>query len=105
MIQVQVNTDRESTAQEVSAPEIEAGIAASLARFSRRITRVEVHLSDQNSHKGGKNDKRCLVEARLAGLDPIGVTHQADTWALAVSGAMDKLERSVEKRLGRAERR
>jgi hypothetical protein len=104
-MQVQVNTDRDTTAQDVSATEIEAGIEASLARFARRITRVEVHLSDENSHKGGKDDKRCLMEARPAGLDPIVVTHRAGTWSLAVSGATAKLQRSLEKKLGRVDAR
>lgn len=29
------------------------------------ITRIEVHFGDENGEKFGKNDKRCLLEARL----------------------------------------
>jgi hypothetical protein len=104
-MQVQVNTDRNTTAQDVPPSEVEAAVEAALARFSHRVTRVEVHLSDQNSHKAGRNDKRCMMEARLAGLDPIAVTHQADTWSLAIAGATEKFERAIEKKLGRLDSR
>lgn len=34
------------------------------------ISRVEVHLSDEDGKKGGQNDKRCMMEARLDGRQP-----------------------------------
>ena len=36
-------------------------------RFSAHITRVEVHLGDENAGKRGSDDKRCMMEARLEG--------------------------------------
>ena len=46
---------------------VEAVVRGALDRFSEQITRVEVHLSDENSDKKfGTDDKRCLLEARLA---------------------------------------
>lgn len=101
IMQVQVNADRGLTAQDVPSADVRAAIETAVARFSHRITRVEVHLSDQNSHKRGRNDKRCVIEARLAGLDPVAVTHEADTSRLAIDGAVGKLERSLEKIVGR----
>jgi ribosome-associated translation inhibitor RaiA len=62
---------------------------------------VEVHLSDINRHKGGDDDKRCLMEARLAGLQPITVKHHAGTIQEAIDGAADKLKKTVESTLGR----
>jgi ribosome-associated translation inhibitor RaiA len=100
-MQVQVNTDRSLSVEDVPAADVQSAIETAVARFSHRITRVEVHLSDQNSHKRGRNDKRCVIEARLAGLDPVAVTHEADTSSLAIDGAVEKLERSLDSRLGR----
>ncbi|MEO7192257.1 MAG: HPF/RaiA family ribosome-associated protein [Vicinamibacterales bacterium] len=73
-----------------------------LARFGERITRVEVHFTDENSSaKSNDFDKRCAIEARLAGLPPIAVTHQAAGVEQALAGALDKLTRSVDRALGR----
>ena len=69
--------------------------------FSDRVTRVEVHLSDVNSDKGGQDDKRCMMEVRLEGRQPTAVTHEATTLEQAVAGAVGKLKRSVEHTLDR----
>lgn len=71
--------------------------------FSRfdQITRLEVHLSDENGGKDGGDDKRCLLEARLKGLKPIVVTHHAETIDIAVSGAADKLKKTLDSTIGK----
>ncbi len=97
---VQVNTDNHIEGREALATRVEAVVQESLRRFSDQITRVEVHLSDENSHKGG-DDKRCMMEARLEGRRPTAVTHQAATLDQAIDGAADKLQRSIESTLGR----
>lgn len=72
-----------------------------LARFAEDVTRVEVHLSDENHAAAGEKDKRCLIEARLAHLQPIAVTHHAATVDDAFRGATDKLKRALDSALGR----
>ena len=62
-----------------------------------QITRVEVHFSDENGGKGGANDKRCVMEARLAGRKPIAVTDQADTFDEVIDGAAEKLKHALKK--------
>jgi hypothetical protein len=42
-----------------------------------------------------------MMEARLEGLQPIAVTHDAGDVELAMRGAADKLKRSIESTLGR----
>jgi ribosome-associated translation inhibitor RaiA len=64
--------------------------------MSDHVTRVEVHLTDERGPKSGKNDKRCMMEARLEGRQPIAVTDEASTLDLAVNGAADKLVRLIE---------
>ena len=98
---VQINTDRNVEGSLDLESEIRAVVRAALERFADRVTRVEVHLNDVNSHKGGQNDKRCVIEARLAGLAPIAVSHNADSVPLAIAGAADKLVRSLDSTLGR----
>jgi len=98
---VQVNRDRNIEGSAALAERVAATLREALDRFSNRITRIEVHLSDHNSAKGGANDKRCVLEARLAGLKPIAVSHEAPTIWQAVDGATRQLERSLDSTLGR----
>jgi hypothetical protein len=100
-MQVQVNTDNHIHGHEDVVILTQTSVEGAVGRFRDRITRVEAHLSDTNSHKTKGDDIRCVLEARLAGLQPIAVSHQAPTIELAVSGAAEKLERSVENVLGR----
>ena len=76
-------------------------IVEELDRYQSHITRIEVHLSDENGKKEGMNDIQCLLEARLKGRKPIAVSDQADTVEQAISGTIDKLKNSLETILGR----
>jgi ribosomal subunit interface protein len=100
-MQIQINTDSNIEGREKLAAHVKGVVESALSRFSDRITRVEVHLSDENSHKSGQDDKRCMMEARLEGRQPTAVTHQAATLDQAVDGAADKLKRSLESTLER----
>ncbi len=100
-MQVQVRTDNHIKADESLLRRVEAGVDASLGRFGDRITRVEVHLNDVNGPKAIGDDKRCLMEARLAGHQPIIVSHQAPTLDEAIDGAAEKLERLLDSTLER----
>lgn len=101
IMQIQVNTDNHITGREDVVRLVQSCVESAVGRFADRITRVEAHLSDANSHKSGGDHKRCLLEARLAGLQPLAVSHQATTIELAVTEAAGKLQRSVESTLGR----
>jgi ribosome-associated translation inhibitor RaiA len=100
-MQIQINSDNHIVGSPELAGRVQALVRDALERFSDRITRVEVHLNDLNSVKGGNNDKRCLMEARLSGLQPISVNHEAGSLDLAIDGAMEKLGRAIENRLGK----
>jgi ribosome-associated translation inhibitor RaiA len=105
-MQIQVNTDRNIEGDSSLVEHVEAVIGRVFDRFSSQITRIEVHLGDENSsHKGGVRDKRCVLEARLAHLQPIAVSHEASTVELALDGAVAQLKRSLESRLGRLRKR
>lgn len=105
-MQIQINTDSNIEGDAELVQQIKAVVRNGLDRFSERITRVEVHLSDQDSDKrSGTEDKRCLMEARLAGLQPIAVSDRAATLERAVDGAVEKLTRSLDSELGRKGKR
>ena len=98
---IQVNTDKNIKGSEELRALITTLISEELSRFSHLITRVEVHLSDEDGHKDGLNDKRCLLEARVEGRQPVAVTNYANTHEQAVIGAIDKLQTSIDTILGR----
>ena len=100
-MQIQINTDRNIEGHEALTAHVSGIVENALSQISDHITRVEVHLSDESSHKNSLNDKRCVMEARLEGRQPVAVTHQAATLAQAVDGAADKLARLIESTLGR----
>ena len=104
MIQVQVNTDNRVEGGGELPRYVESAVHGTLGRFADRITRVEVHLGDENSHKGGE-DKRCTMEARPAGLRPLTVSHQVATLEQAVDGAAGKLERLLDGTFGKLDDR
>lgn len=69
-----------------------------LGRFGERITRVEVHLGDENEGKPGPDDKRCMIEARPAGHDPVvAEAHHGDLYQ-AINAATHKIERVLDKK-------
>ena len=100
-MQIRLNTDHHITGSPELADRVQTLVQDTLDRYSDRITRVEVYLNDLNSIKGGSHDKRCLMEARLAGLGPVAAEHEAESVTLAIDGAMEKLERAIEHKLGK----
>lgn len=101
-MQIQVNSAENLVGGEDLSARISEELHARLDRFSRHITRLEVHLSDEDGRKSGACDKRCLIEARLEGRQPKVVSERADTLAGAFSGAAKKLQRSLETTLGKS---
>lgn len=65
-----------------------------LNRFADRITRVEVHLKDENAKKGGA-DKRCTIEVRPANRQPMAVEEGHEDLYTAITAAAHKAERAV----------
>ena len=100
-MQIQLNTDHNIDSHGGLAVYVNGVVENALSPVSDHITRVEVHLSDESSHKSTPNDKRCVMEARLEGRQPIAVTDEAATLDLAVDGAADKLARLIEHTLGK----
>ena len=104
-MQIQLNTDRNIEGHEALATHVSSVVQDALSQFSDHITRVEIHLSDENGVtkdlKSGQGDKRCMMEARLERFHPVAVTAYAASVHQAVDGAADKLARMIDSTLGR----
>ena len=104
-MQVQVHTDDNIQGGESLARWVQEETTARLARFREHITRVEVFMTDVAAGKESFNDKRCRIEARPAGRQPVTVTADADKTADAFTASIDKLIRALDTDLGRAKDR
>ena len=100
-MKIQVNTDNVIQGRQDVIALVESAVNSKLGAVSEAITRVEVHLQDQNAQKSGPDDKRCQVEARLQGRAPVSASHASDNIASAVSGAIDKLRNVLDTELGK----
>ncbi|MEZ4362421.1 MAG: HPF/RaiA family ribosome-associated protein [Kofleriaceae bacterium] len=101
-MQIQIHTDKNIDGHERFNEYVKRVVSASLDRFADRITRIEVHLSDENGAKEGKGgDKRCVMEARLEHRQPSAVTHHADSLNDAIDGAVAKLEHMLDSTVGK----
>jgi len=99
---IQVNTDNHIEGSDELTRQVEDVVEGSLGRFGEWITRVEVHLSDESSSsKSRDNDKRCVMEARPSGQQPLSVSHQGSTMDQALKGSAKKLVRLLDDTKGR----
>jgi hypothetical protein len=94
---VEVSTDTR-TAADIAT--VTAAVESGMSRYKKRLTRVEVHLSDVNGPKGGI-DSRCVLEARAPGKQPVAVTNDALTVDASVKGAVEKMGRLLDTAFGR----
>jgi len=99
---IQINSDKQVVVDAELTASVEGEINRALARFESKLTRIEVHLSDLNGSKPGTKDKRCLIEARPTGENPVTASDEADTTEQAVRGAANKMNRLLESAFGRA---
>jgi hypothetical protein len=95
-MKIQINTDNNVEGHARLETYFTAELEKALARFEDKITRLEVHLGDENSEKSGTNDKRCLIEARPEKSQPVAVTNYADTTEKAFMGALEKIKKVLE---------
>ena len=100
-MQINVFSDKHIDSDKRTQDWVTATVEVTLERHLEDLTRVEVHLSDENGGKSGPKDKRCKMEARPKGHQPILVSHDADSLTQAVEGAAQKLEHALEHLFGK----
>jgi len=95
-MQIQISTDNHTVGNEDLQRQVEDVVESKLGRYGDRITRVEVHLTDENgTHKSGDRDKR------VSGLKPITVSAEGSSLEQAFSGAGEKLTKTLKRTLGK----
>lgn len=97
-MQIEIGTDNHLAHDDQLRTLVVAAVDHGLGRFAPSLTRVIVHVADENGDKGGDADIRCTIEARPERHRPVAATHAAATVPLALAGAVRKLART----LGRA---
>lgn len=100
-LQILVNTDNHVSGAEGVTREVEQTVRSGLRRFGAQITHVEVYLTDENASKSGPGDKRCSIEARPRGADPLTASDEGSSINQAVGGALRKLQRVLDSELGK----
>lgn len=100
-MQIQFNTDKNIEGEARLEAYMSEKITKSLDRFSEWVTRIEVHLSDQNAHKSGADDMQCTLEARVKGQQPIAVTSTSDIKEKAINDAISKMKGALDTRIGK----
>ena len=98
-MQILLEAKHESVPAEFPA-KVDEIVRHALAHHAERLTRVTVYLSDQNAHKGGI-DKRCVVEARPSGMDPLSGEFEGRDLVEALKGALERLDRVLGNRFGK----
>ncbi|MBM1197838.1 HPF/RaiA family ribosome-associated protein [Pseudomonas weihenstephanensis] len=100
-MQIQVHCDKHIKNDVRLEEWVDTTVKDRLDLFEEDITRVDVFLSDENGGKSGPNDKRCKMEARPKGHQPLIVTEDADSVDRAVEGAAEKLQHALEHLFGK----
>ncbi len=96
---IQVNSDHNVEINEQLVEYLTTESNKSLSRFEEHVTRLEIHFRDENGAKGGADDKRCMIEARMEGHQPFVATCHEDTIQKAFHGAIDKIKHSLSKEM------
>jgi hypothetical protein len=94
-MQIQINSDKNIAITSENENTYQTKTENGLQRFESLITRVEVHLSDENAQKSGTDDKKCLIEVRMENRQPISVTATSDVIEKAFADALNKMKRKM----------
>ncbi|MGZ0017807.1 HPF/RaiA family ribosome-associated protein [Yeosuana sp. AK3] len=100
-MKIQFNTDKNIQGTEMLESYVSEKINHKLKHFSDKVTRIEVHLSDQNTHKSGPDDIQCKIEARIEGLQPVLVVSKNSTKEKSLDDAINKMKASLDTIMGK----
>ncbi|MDA3873704.1 MAG: HPF/RaiA family ribosome-associated protein [Kiritimatiellae bacterium] len=94
-MKIQINTGHNIEGGETLSAHISEVVEHAMIHHREHITRVEVHLSDENGPDGDLNVIRCGMEERLEHHQPLTVSCEADSVHSAVDVAAEKLDHLV----------
>lgn len=96
-MQIQVNHDNHIEGSQRLNNYIKELAVKNLNHYGEHITKVEVHLSDENAHKTGLNDKKSIIEVRIEGRQPIVVSHQSNSLDSSINKSFKKMKLTLDK--------
>ena len=102
-MQIQLNSDNRIAGSAELLARVRAELEHELKHVAGAITRIEVHLNDVNGARAGAHDKRCLIEARLKGSQPVAVESRAATIEQAIGAAAGQLSRVIKTTLDKSD--
>ncbi|GAB3015314.1 hypothetical protein GCM10027051_18860 [Niabella terrae] len=92
---IEINADKHLSVHGAYAEKIKGIIQKELDRFADILTRTDVYFSDENATRKTSDDKRCTLEARIKGKNPIAASAFGDSYDQALNAAIDKLRASL----------
>lgn len=96
-MQVQVHTDATIQGGESLETWVREEVNTKLARLKEHVVRVEVFLTGVDALKStGGPGKKCVLETRANGRQPVAVNAEAGKVKDAFNAALEKLRRAVE---------
>ncbi len=98
---IQLNTDKHIHGTETLEASVRESVSHALKHYAERITRIEVHFTDQNAAKAGADDIQCKLEARPEGLQPILVSAKSDSKEKSLNLALDKMKAALSSVIGK----
>lgn len=96
-MKIQFNTDHNVSGGDRYSEYFSPIIESKLSRYDRYLTRIEVHLTDEDGKKHSQDEKKCVMEARVEHHQPVVVTNFADSHDKAIKGAVDKMKTALDK--------
>lgn len=93
---IKINTDSNIQGTAKLEAYLQESMQSALKHYIDKITRLDVHLSDQNGQKSGPDDIQCKIEAKPKGMSPVLVTAKSSTKEKAIREATDKMKAALE---------
>jgi ribosome-associated translation inhibitor RaiA len=95
-MKILITTDNHIVMKRERSQAVESEIDGAIERFERQLSRLEVHLSDQNADKGGDREIKCVIDAHIDGMKTVTATEYAATVDEAITGATEEMKRLLE---------
>lgn len=102
---IQIHTDHNIESGGELTRHVEDEVESSIASHAGRITRVDVHLSDESAGRKTGADMKCTIEVRPASHEPVVVTAHETTVDEALAEAVDKMQHLLGSLFGRLDER
>lgn len=102
---IQVRTDYHVDGDQGLIDYVEHEVSTGLDGFSRKITSVQVHLTEESGARKGPPELRCMIEVRLSRHAPVAVSHRGSTKDVVVRGAVADARTVLDRLYGRLDTR